>query len=327
MGVHLTFVRSVDLDEWTQRQIDAMKIGGNGPAREYFRKHGMSMDGTSGKGAEKKYTSKAAQMYRSQLEKLVEAEAKKRGEGTGEPAEVDENVEVTASSLLENLSVEDRRSSEEEARRKLEVARAASSGNHINSTTNAKLASSMPGASKLVVGGNLRKPGTTTTASMMLKKKPMGGGGLSGTSKLRLNNLGGMKLTANGNQSNGDHKAASSDDFEDIESTQQKAAATEIEKKQLDEDEALARRLQDELNSGPALPPSPSRFARASKNGLASNVPNTQETTSNGSHGTGLWGKEAAASQSSSAPASQQSSMDESLAKLKSMTGDFFSQF
>lgn len=39
MGVHLSFVRSVDLDEWTQRQIDAMRIGGNGNARDYFRKH------------------------------------------------------------------------------------------------------------------------------------------------------------------------------------------------------------------------------------------------------------------------------------------------
>mmetsp|Transcript_8551 Transcript_8551/g.19648 ORF Transcript_8551/g.19648 Transcript_8551/m.19648 type:complete len:105 (+) Transcript_8551:83-397(+) len=29
MGVHTTFVRSIDLDEWTQRQIDAMRLGGN----------------------------------------------------------------------------------------------------------------------------------------------------------------------------------------------------------------------------------------------------------------------------------------------------------
>lgn len=42
MGVHLTFVRSVDLDEWTQRQIDAMRLGGNGNARAFFRKHGFT---------------------------------------------------------------------------------------------------------------------------------------------------------------------------------------------------------------------------------------------------------------------------------------------
>jgi hypothetical protein len=33
MGVHLTFVRSVDLDEWTQRQLDCMTLGGDGDAR------------------------------------------------------------------------------------------------------------------------------------------------------------------------------------------------------------------------------------------------------------------------------------------------------
>lgn len=42
MGVHLTFVRSVDLDEWTQRQIDAMRIGGNDNAKKFFKKHGVT---------------------------------------------------------------------------------------------------------------------------------------------------------------------------------------------------------------------------------------------------------------------------------------------
>ncbi|EJK55961.1 hypothetical protein THAOC_24238, partial [Thalassiosira oceanica] len=55
MGVHLTFVRAVDLDEWTQRQIDAMKIGGNENARKFFSKHGCS----DMKGSNKKYNHKA----------------------------------------------------------------------------------------------------------------------------------------------------------------------------------------------------------------------------------------------------------------------------
>lgn len=42
MGVHLTFVRSVDLDEWTQRQIDAMRIGGNDNAKKFFKKQGVT---------------------------------------------------------------------------------------------------------------------------------------------------------------------------------------------------------------------------------------------------------------------------------------------
>ena len=42
LGVHVTFVRSVDLDEWTQRQVDAMRIGGNDNARKFFGKHGCT---------------------------------------------------------------------------------------------------------------------------------------------------------------------------------------------------------------------------------------------------------------------------------------------
>jgi len=74
MGVHITFVRSVDLDEWTQKQIDAMRIGGNDNAKKFFRKHGCT------DSSEKKYTSKAAVAYKAELSKLVEAEAAKRGE-------------------------------------------------------------------------------------------------------------------------------------------------------------------------------------------------------------------------------------------------------
>lgn len=41
MGVHLTFVRSTDLDEWSRDQLEAMRLGGNGAAKEYFRKNGV----------------------------------------------------------------------------------------------------------------------------------------------------------------------------------------------------------------------------------------------------------------------------------------------
>ena len=40
MGVHITFVRSTDLDEWTAEQLCAMTLSGNGKARAYFKKHG-----------------------------------------------------------------------------------------------------------------------------------------------------------------------------------------------------------------------------------------------------------------------------------------------
>ena len=60
MGVHVTFVRyefyfgrnnkvtslcrSCDLDEWTQAQLDIMKVGGNANCLNFFRKHGITID-------------------------------------------------------------------------------------------------------------------------------------------------------------------------------------------------------------------------------------------------------------------------------------------
>ena len=100
MGVHTTFVRSIDLDEWTQRQIDAMRLGGNENARKYFRDHGLTdMHGK----IEKKYNSKAARAYRAELEKQLDVLAAQRGEETASGGA----AVASTGSLLENLSLQD----------------------------------------------------------------------------------------------------------------------------------------------------------------------------------------------------------------------------
>jgi ADP-ribosylation factor GTPase-activating protein 2/3 len=226
MGVHLTFVRSVDLDEWTQRQLDCMTLGGNGNAREFFRKHGFTE--LYGAKAEKKYKSKAAVAYKAELEKLVDSAAAKRGDSL-DPTENTPTAPVVGN-LLENLELKARQEEQELAQQKLAEARAGSSGGSSGVLTpSAKLASAMPGASRLTVpsAGMLRKP-ATSSGTNFLKKKPA-----TSLNKLRVNKL---------SMSNGTKDEA----FEDIEATQKSAACTQMEAKQLAIDKAMAKKLQIE---------------------------------------------------------------------------------
>jgi hypothetical protein len=185
MGVHTTFVRSVDLDEWTQRQMDAMRLGGNANAQQFFRSHGLT-DLTH--KMEKKYTSKAAVQYKAELAKQVEAEAVKRGEGIA-GAEV-----AAAGNMLDNLALQHNSDLDADARAKLAAARAAGGVQANVTLPSAKLASQNEKArGKLVVtppnsGGLkiplIRKPGTFSSSSMLLKKKSSGASNSSRVNKL-----------------------------------------------------------------------------------------------------------------------------------------------
>lgn len=67
LGVHVSFVRSTNLDTWTTEQLKLMSFGGNGRAQLFFKQHGWSEDGK----IESKYTSRAAELYRQLLLKEV----------------------------------------------------------------------------------------------------------------------------------------------------------------------------------------------------------------------------------------------------------------
>jgi ADP-ribosylation factor GTPase-activating protein 2/3 len=41
LGVHLSFVRSIDMDEWTEEQLKLMYEGGNAEARKFFKQYGV----------------------------------------------------------------------------------------------------------------------------------------------------------------------------------------------------------------------------------------------------------------------------------------------
>ncbi|XP_019057259.1 PREDICTED: probable ADP-ribosylation factor GTPase-activating protein AGD9 [Tarenaya hassleriana] len=67
LGVHISFVRSTNLDSWSPEQLRTMMFGGNNRAQVFFKQHGW----TDGGKIEAKYTSRAAELYRQILSKEV----------------------------------------------------------------------------------------------------------------------------------------------------------------------------------------------------------------------------------------------------------------
>ncbi|KAK3029914.1 hypothetical protein RJ639_038537 [Escallonia herrerae] len=79
LGVHISFVRSTNLDSWTPDQLKMMSFGGNNRAQAFFKQHGWNEGGK----IEAKYTSRAAELYKQLLSKEV---AKSSVEEAGLPS-------------------------------------------------------------------------------------------------------------------------------------------------------------------------------------------------------------------------------------------------
>ncbi|KAF8802184.1 ArfGap-domain-containing protein [Phlegmacium glaucopus] len=74
MGVHISFVRSTNLDSWQLAQLRNMKIGGNASATDFFTKHGGSSL-LSDADTKKKYSSRVGELYREELARRVKDDA------------------------------------------------------------------------------------------------------------------------------------------------------------------------------------------------------------------------------------------------------------
>ena len=75
LGVHISYIKSTQLDRWTWERLRLMQAGGNAKADAYFREHGMQHS----QDTHKKYQSRVAELYRNKLA----AEASKPNPGVG----------------------------------------------------------------------------------------------------------------------------------------------------------------------------------------------------------------------------------------------------
>jgi len=76
LGVHVSFVRSIDMDSWSDKQMSCMRIGGNKKFNDYLKQNGVDPNTP----IKQKYEHPVAQLYKEKL--------KARVEGRPEPMEL-----------------------------------------------------------------------------------------------------------------------------------------------------------------------------------------------------------------------------------------------
>ncbi|KAL7899314.1 hypothetical protein HDV63DRAFT_372924 [Trichoderma sp. SZMC 28014] len=74
LGVHISFVRSTNLDQWQWDQLRVMKVGGNESATKFFQQNGGTA-ALNSKDPKTKYQSNAATKYKDELKRRAARDA------------------------------------------------------------------------------------------------------------------------------------------------------------------------------------------------------------------------------------------------------------
>ena len=106
LGVHLSFVRSTDMDEWKKSEVMLMKKGGNRRAREFFREHGWSEQRSALDLIQKKYTSSAAKLYKAKLQKAIQTVMSPPTSPAAAPKPAPETLKDGMDTLLNNTAAQ-----------------------------------------------------------------------------------------------------------------------------------------------------------------------------------------------------------------------------
>ncbi|CAE6498780.1 unnamed protein product [Rhizoctonia solani] len=80
MGVHISFVRSTNLDSWQLAQLRTMKVGGNQSATDFYTRHGGSSL-LSASDTRSKYQGRVADLYKEELQKRAKEDATRFPQG------------------------------------------------------------------------------------------------------------------------------------------------------------------------------------------------------------------------------------------------------
>lgn len=82
MGTHISFVRSIAMDSWTENQLAVMKNGGNKKVNDYLKSKGINARAS----IKAKYDSGYAQLYKDTLKARVEGRPEPSSPPTSLPA-------------------------------------------------------------------------------------------------------------------------------------------------------------------------------------------------------------------------------------------------